>query len=43
MQLDMFLKELYKVVEEWESGTRDTERAMEIISGLLREVKGAER
>jgi hypothetical protein len=33
---------LIKVVEEWESGARDTERAMEIVSGLLREVKHAE-
>jgi len=34
--------ELNKVVQEWESGTHYAERAMEIISGLLREVDRAE-
>lgn len=42
MQLNTFLMELNKVVQEWESGARDAERAMEIVSSLLREVNRAE-
>lgn len=42
MTLADFVTELNKVVEEWESGIRDAERAMEIVSSLLREVNRAE-
>jgi hypothetical protein len=42
MEFKMFLEELNKIVKEWESGTRDAERAMEIISCLVREVDCAE-
>ena len=38
MNFDKFLEELNKVVQEWESGIRDSERAMEIVSCLVREV-----
>ena len=38
MQLNEVFMELNKVVQEWKSGVRDSERAMEIVSCLLREV-----
>lgn len=42
MQPEKYLNELRRIVQEWESGARDAERAMEIISGLSREVDRAE-
>ena len=39
MEKDEFIKRLSRVVKEWDSGERDAERAMEIVSCLLRELK----
>jgi hypothetical protein len=38
----VFFRKVNIVVQEWEGGTRDAERAMEIISSLLRGVNHAE-
>jgi hypothetical protein len=39
METDVFLKRLRQILNEWDSGERDAERAMEIVSCLMRELE----